>query len=109
VTLTNFERHKQCADRIVTEARLRRGLTPLAHSVWSLTTPTLVGLHQLCALYAAGSGYRGTALKHALISLRRAPFLRATWAVLGRAVLPPIMKDFLKKGLISAGLWKAAH
>lgn len=109
VIFTQVERQKQYADRIITEARLRRGLKPLAHSIWNFTAPSLVGQHQRWAWQAAGSGYYRTALKHASISLRKAPFSPRSWLALCVSVLPRSLRYFLKNTLVSAGLWRAAR
>jgi glycosyl transferase family 2 len=109
VIVTQVERQKQLADQIITEARLRRGLKPLPHTIWSYRAPTLVGRHQMWAWQAAGSGYYRTALKHASISLREAPFSPRSWLALCISVLPRRLRHLLKNILVSAGLCRTAR
>lgn len=97
VIFTQVERQQRCADRIIREARLRRGLKPLARSVWSFTTPSLAGRHQMWAWHAAGSGYRKTAFKHAFLALNENPFSLKTWAALTRCWLPTGFVSLLKR------------
>jgi glycosyltransferase involved in cell wall biosynthesis len=107
VTHTQVDRQRKHADRIIAEARRRRGLQPLPDSIWSYSAPTLAGLHQGWALQAAGSGYHRTALKHAFISLRMAPLSPRSWLALCFGMFPRSLRRFLKKGLVSVGLMKA--
>ena len=109
VIFTQVERQKQHADRIITEARIRRGLKPLPQSIWSYTAPTLVERHQSWAWQAAGSGYHRTALKHTSISLREAPFSLRSWCALCISVCPRRLRQFVKNVLLSAGLRKATR
>jgi GT2 family glycosyltransferase len=88
VVFTQVDRQGQHADRIITEARLKRGLKPLSHTVWGFTTPTLAGRHQIWAWYAAGGGHRKTAIKHALIALSVGPLNLKSWIVIVRCCLP---------------------
>ena len=106
VIFTQVERQQQHADQIITEARIRRGLKPLPHTIWSYTAPTLVGRHQMWAWQAAGSGYHRIALKHACISLREAPHSPRSWLALCVSVLPRSLRRLLKNILGSAGLWR---
>ena len=96
VVHTQVARQGRHADRIVTEARLRRGLKPLSCSVWDFTTPTSAGRHQAWAWYAAGGGYRRTAFKHAFIALRTNPLSLRSWVVFVRCSLPNGIISVLK-------------
>ncbi|NJD34691.1 MAG: glycosyltransferase [Betaproteobacteria bacterium] len=109
VVFTQVDRQRQHADRIINEARLRRGLKPLPHSIWSYTAPTFVERHQSWASQALGSGYQRTALKHAFISLRKAPFSPRSWLTLCVSALPKSLRQLLKATLVSAGLWTASR
>lgn len=109
VIFTQIERQRQHADRIITEARLRRGLKPLPNSIWSYTAPTFAERHQSWASQARGSGYQRTALKHSFISLRMTPYSPRSWWALCVSALPNSLRRFLKATLVSAGLWKAAR
>jgi hypothetical protein len=60
-------------------------------------------------LQAVGSGYQRTALKHASISLREAPFSPGSWLALRISVLPRHLRHLLKNILVTAGLWRAAR
>ncbi len=104
VNATKSERQKQLADEVITEARLRRGLKPLARSIWSFTEPNAVWRHQMWARQAAGSGYHRTALKHASVSLRNAPFSPRSWLALCSSLIPLSVREFLKHALAAAGL-----
>ena len=104
VIFTQVERQKQVADRIISEARLRRGLPPLGYSIWSYTPPSPVGKHQEWAWQAAGSGHHRTALKHAVIAMRMAPFSPQSWLALCFSIVPRTLRWFLKQTLICAGL-----
>lgn len=109
VIVTKVGRQKQLADRIVSEARQRRGLKPLPESIWNYTAPTLTERHQLWAWQAAGSGHHQTALKHAIISLRQAPFSSGSWIALCISVVPHHLRRLLKKMLLWAGFRKRAR
>lgn len=73
--------------RILCEAHERRGLTP-PKSVAELRFNTVepAERHRTWGWWALGAGHVATARKHALASLRLAPFSRASWRLLACSI-----------------------
>ena len=88
VTNTQTERQKRLAGPIVTEARMRRGLPPLSHEIWTSERPATPDLHRHWARKATFSGFRVTGLKHGWRALRLDPFTVSSWTTLIIALLP---------------------
>jgi len=109
VIFTKVEQQKRLVDQIVSEARQRRGMKPLAHTLWSYKAPTLAERHQAWAWQAAGSGFYRSALKHAVISLRQAPLSIRSWAVLCSSLPPQHMRRLMKDMLMWTGIWRKAR
>jgi glycosyltransferase involved in cell wall biosynthesis len=73
-----------CIHQTVSEARLRRGLTPVARSGEPATVNaskplTVTETHRTWAWWALAAGNAGTARKHAAACLIREPFSLETW------------------------------
>ena len=109
VIYSGVERQRQLADRIIMEARTRRSLKPLPHSIWNFTAPTLVERHRTWAWQAAGSGYYRTALKHAVKSFQIAPLSLGSWWALFFSLTPRSLRQVLKHALSVTGLLKVAR
>lgn len=107
VTIAQADRQGACADVIITEARRRRGLPPLGHSVWNYTPPGVPESHRQWALLAIGSGFRETASKHARRALAKQPWSLQSWAVFARCCLPGGVVTILKR-LGGGSLWRRA-
>jgi glycosyltransferase involved in cell wall biosynthesis len=97
VNATQFERQRILADKLLKESRERRGLRPLAYSIWSAANPTFHERHRTWAFYAVCGGYRKTAFKHINIAISRQPFSPKTWVVLILCCLPKAIVSLLKR------------
>jgi len=104
VIFTHADQQRHLADRILAEARSRKGLEPLNHSIWNFSSPSRVGKHQWWAWLAAGAGNYKTAFKHARISISEAPLSPQSWMTLCISVVPRNLRRGVKQVLSYAGL-----
>ncbi|PWT70502.1 MAG: glycosyl transferase family 2 [Chloroflexi bacterium] len=110
VSFSQVARQRALVDLIIAEHRTRKGLPPLAHSVWRYNPPTTtVEAHQWWANLAAANGYYRTALKHSFKSFQIAPWSGRSWWALSTNLIPRSLRQFLKRALSSSGLLKAAR
>jgi hypothetical protein len=106
VNVWQYERQKDLADTIISEARCRRGLKPLEHTIWKNVEPKPVWRHQHWARIAASSGYRKSALKHAIIAIGKRPLSLMSWFSLFCALSPSRIKSLAKFILTCTNLRK---
>lgn len=99
VVFTQTDRQKRLVDPIVAQARRRRSLPPLTHSVWNYEPPSAIQRHRIWAWQAAGSGYFCTAHKHAVIALRMAPFSPSSWLAWFACFVPRGLRKVVKQAM----------
>jgi glycosyltransferase involved in cell wall biosynthesis len=104
VIFTHIDQQRRVADRILSEARSRRGLAPLNNSIWNFSPSSRVWKHQWWAWLAAGDGNYRTALKHARIAIYEAPLSPQSWLALCISVVPRQLRRGVKQALSFTGL-----
>jgi glycosyltransferase involved in cell wall biosynthesis len=96
VIFTKVQQQQRVADQIISDARRRRGLQPLSHSIWNYPPQIPADLHQAWAWKASASGYHRAALKHAIIAVRLRPLSPRSWTVLCASFIPVPVRQTMK-------------
>lgn len=98
VCATRFRTQARLVHTILTEARARRGLSPISYNIWPVVhaSDDEAARLQLWSGCFLSMGQRSLALRYAFLAIRKHPLDITSWMALGRVVLPRSIKHGLK-------------
>lgn len=98
VCARRFRTQARLFNKILTEARARRGLSPSSQNTWPVVHPSddEAARLQLWSGCFLSMGQRSLALRYAFLAIRKHPLDITSWIALGRVVLPRSIKLGLK-------------